>query len=219
MKDQAEMIRDHFTKQKRALNGTTQPDLKSVKGKKGGSVKLECKLENNEVVNLIRRSKIILHCQNEEYEISVKIGEELKLDILSNAEVVEHQDKTSKEWIKVWSRYKGVQSDRMNDTDGNLTIISFTSNDTGIYSILESDGQPLITVTVTVSSTELKGKQDKTHEDKTHNQIPVWVWILILIGVFLVALGALIALVVIKKRKRLTMNGNNEQDYTPGVQM
>ncbi|XP_050960232.1 uncharacterized protein LOC127161527 [Labeo rohita] len=223
--------------------GTTQPDLKSVKGKKGGSVKLECKLENNEVVNLIRRSKIILYCQNEECEpntenvqgickggacdiyinnlsfsdagkyilrftnclteeeqqirtyqlhiqdeISVKIGEELKLDILSNAEVVEHQDKTSKEWIKVWSRNKGVQSDRMNDTDGNLTIISFTSNDTGMYSILESDGQPLITVTVTVSSTELKGKQDKTHEDKTHNQIPVWVWILILTGVFLVAL-------------------------------
>ncbi|RXN34354.1 hypothetical protein ROHU_014980 [Labeo rohita] len=149
-------------------------------------------------------------------EISVKIGEELKLDILSNAEVVEHQDKTSKEWIKVWSRNKGVQSDRMNDTDGNLTIISFTSNDTGMYSILESDGQPLITVTVTVSSTELKGKQDKTHEDKTHNQIPVWVWILILTGVFLVAL---VAVVVIKKRKRLTMNGNNEQDYTPGVQM
>ncbi|KAL0147344.1 hypothetical protein M9458_057345, partial [Cirrhinus mrigala] len=139
-------------------------------------------------------------------EISVKIGEALKLDILSNAEEVEHQDITSKEWMKVWSRNKGVQSDRMNETGGNLTIIAFTSNDAGKYIVLDSAGELLITVTVTVSSTELKGKLDNTHENQTHEQIPVWVWILI--GVFLVAL---IALVVIKKRKCLTMNGNNEQ--------
>ncbi|KAL0150841.1 hypothetical protein M9458_053860 [Cirrhinus mrigala] len=151
--------------------------------------------------------------QSESSEISVKIGEELKLDVLSNADKVEHQDITSKEWMKVWSRNKGIQSDRMNETDGNLTIIAFTSNDAGMYRCLDSDGELLITVTVTVSSTELQEKLDNTH----HAQVAVWVWILT--GGILVALGALIALFVTKKPKCLTMNGNNEQAYTPGAQM
>uniref|UniRef100_A0A8C1ME76 Uncharacterized protein n=1 Tax=Cyprinus carpio TaxID=7962 RepID=A0A8C1ME76_CYPCA len=86
------------------------------------------------------------------YEISVKIGEKLKLDVLmTNADKVYHQQKTSKKWMEIWSRSAGVQSDRLTDTDGNLSINDFTTSDAGTYRVLDYEGNILITVTVTVS--------------------------------------------------------------------
>uniref|UniRef100_A0A672PN99 Immunoglobulin subtype domain-containing protein n=1 Tax=Sinocyclocheilus grahami TaxID=75366 RepID=A0A672PN99_SINGR len=81
-------------------------------------------------------------------EISVKTGEQMKLDVLlSRADKVETN--SSGEWTEVWKRGHGVWSDRLTDTDGNLTIKNFTSNDTGTYRVLDSEGEVLITVTVT----------------------------------------------------------------------
>ncbi|XP_051728002.1 uncharacterized protein LOC127500693 isoform X3 [Ctenopharyngodon idella] len=102
-----------------------------------------------------------LHIQD---EISVKTGEELKMDVLLiNADKVETN--SSGEWTEVWTRGHGVRSDRLTDSDGNLTINDFTSTDTGTYRVLDSEGEILITVTVTESSTRSKGKLD-TDEDK-----------------------------------------------------
>ncbi|KAL0147345.1 hypothetical protein M9458_057346, partial [Cirrhinus mrigala] len=82
-------------------------------------------------------------------EISVKIGEELKLDVLlSNADKVEHLSKGSTEWKEVWKRGRGVQNNQLNDRDGNLIINNFTANDAGTYRVLGSEGDILIAVTV-----------------------------------------------------------------------
>uniref|UniRef100_A0A8C1Y822 Uncharacterized protein n=1 Tax=Cyprinus carpio TaxID=7962 RepID=A0A8C1Y822_CYPCA len=76
--------------------------------------------------------------------VSVKIGEELKLDVLlPNADKVETN--SSGEWTEVWKRGHGVCCERMTDRDGNLTIKEFTSNDTGTYRVLDSEGETLIT--------------------------------------------------------------------------
>ncbi|XDV33540.1 hypothetical protein PO909_003921 [Leuciscus waleckii] len=81
-------------------------------------------------------------------EISVKKGEPLKLDVLlSNADKVERN--SSEGWTEVWTRGHGVDSDRLTDRDGNLTINEFTANDTGTYRVLDSEGEILITVSVT----------------------------------------------------------------------
>uniref|UniRef100_A0A671KQA2 Immunoglobulin domain-containing protein n=1 Tax=Sinocyclocheilus anshuiensis TaxID=1608454 RepID=A0A671KQA2_9TELE len=83
------------------------------------------------------------------YEISVKIGEELKLDVLlSDADKVQHQSRRSKKWKEVWKRGHGVQNHQLDDRDGNLTINNFTANDSGTYRVLGSAGEILITVTV-----------------------------------------------------------------------
>ncbi|XDV33498.1 hypothetical protein PO909_003894 [Leuciscus waleckii] len=106
-------------------------------------------------------------------EISVQKGEDLKLDVLLiNADKVEHQNTISSEWTEVWRRGHGVNSDRLTDHDGNLTINEFTANDTGTYRVLDSNNEIWITVSVTVSSTESgsgsKGKLET--EDNTHNE-------------------------------------------------
>uniref|UniRef100_A0A671MI13 Immunoglobulin V-set domain-containing protein n=1 Tax=Sinocyclocheilus anshuiensis TaxID=1608454 RepID=A0A671MI13_9TELE len=83
-------------------------------------------------------------------EVSVKTGEELKLDVLlSNADKVQHQSRRSTEWMKDWSRTDGVQSERMTIRDRNLIISNFTARDAGTYRVLDPDGEILITVTVT----------------------------------------------------------------------
>lgn len=94
-------------------------------------------------------------------EVSVKIGEELKLDVLSNADKVEHQNKTSTEWTEVWNRIDGVQSERLTDTDGKLSINNVTASDLGSYRVLDSEDSEdsktviLITVNVTGERTSL----------------------------------------------------------------
>ncbi|XP_059366341.1 uncharacterized protein LOC132104827 [Carassius carassius] len=81
-------------------------------------------------------------------EISVKTGEELKMSVLvSDADKV--KTNSSGEWKEVWTRAHGVQSDRMNDTDGNLIIKSFLDSDAGTYRVLDTEGEILITVTIT----------------------------------------------------------------------
>uniref|UniRef100_A0A8C2FN15 Uncharacterized protein n=1 Tax=Cyprinus carpio TaxID=7962 RepID=A0A8C2FN15_CYPCA len=99
-------------------------------------------------------------------DISVKIGEELKLDVLlPNARQVMHQNISSTEWKKVWkkdskSRVNRV-NDRLNDSNGTLSIKEFTADDAGTYRVLGFEGEILITVTVTdeksISSTESRG--------------------------------------------------------------
>ncbi len=79
---------------------------------------------------------------------SVKIGEQLKLDVLlASANKVETN--SSGKWTEVWSRDHRVSNDRLTDTDGTLTIKDFTASDAGSYRVLDSEGEILITVTVT----------------------------------------------------------------------
>ncbi|XP_048066981.1 uncharacterized protein LOC125280466 isoform X2 [Megalobrama amblycephala] len=103
-------------------------------------------------------------------DISVKIGERLKLDVLlPDAHQVMHQNKSSTEWKEVWIRESksrvNVNHDRPNNRYGTLTIKEFTSDDEGTYRVLDFDGEILITVTVT----ESKGKLKNTDDNKKNN--------------------------------------------------
>ncbi|KAL0147346.1 hypothetical protein M9458_057347, partial [Cirrhinus mrigala] len=83
-------------------------------------------------------------------EIALKKGKPLQLDILlPNVNKVQHQSRSSTEWKVVWSRSHRVQSERITDHDGNLTILQFMDSDAGSYRVLDSEGEILITVTVT----------------------------------------------------------------------
>uniref|UniRef100_A0A8C2EMS5 Uncharacterized protein n=1 Tax=Cyprinus carpio TaxID=7962 RepID=A0A8C2EMS5_CYPCA len=87
-------------------------------------------------------------------DIFVKIGERLKLDVLlPDAHQVTHQNKSSTEWKKIWKRDSKkrvkITHDRLNDTDGTLSIKEFTADDAGTYRVLGYEGEILITVTVT----------------------------------------------------------------------
>uniref|UniRef100_A0A672M6C0 Immunoglobulin subtype domain-containing protein n=1 Tax=Sinocyclocheilus grahami TaxID=75366 RepID=A0A672M6C0_SINGR len=87
-------------------------------------------------------------------QLLVKIGEQLKLDVLlPDAHQVMHQNKSSTEWKKVWKRDSksrvNVAYSRLTDSDGTLTIKEFTSDDAGAYRVLGYEGEILITVTVT----------------------------------------------------------------------
>ncbi len=82
-------------------------------------------------------------------EVSVKIGEQLKLDVLLlNTDEVQHQSRRSTGWKEVWRRTGGVQRERIIIRDGNLIINEFTLRDAGSYRVLDPDGEPLITVKV-----------------------------------------------------------------------
>ncbi|RXN37576.1 hypothetical protein ROHU_001926 [Labeo rohita] len=110
-------------------------------------------------------------------EISVKTGEEHKLDVLSNANQVVHWAKNKTRWRELWSKSNGAQSDQLTDSDGTLTIKEFTDNDAGTYRVLDNEGEILITVTVRASDTKSKGKRytndDKTDDTQQHNEISV----------------------------------------------
>ncbi|XDV33577.1 hypothetical protein PO909_003944, partial [Leuciscus waleckii] len=83
-------------------------------------------------------------------EISVKKGEELKLDVLLiNADKVVHWAKRSTGRKEDWSRSHGVRRDRMTIRDRNLIINNFTATDAGTYEVLDSEGEILIMITVT----------------------------------------------------------------------
>ncbi|KAK2887747.1 hypothetical protein Q8A67_015975 [Cirrhinus molitorella] len=116
-----------------------------VREKKGGNAVLTFNYKN-----ALTELKYQLHISD---DISVKIGEQLKLDVLlSNADKVEHQRNSSTEWKEVWKRGYGVQNGQLNDRDGNLIINkNFTANDAGAYRVLDSEGDILITVTVVES--------------------------------------------------------------------
>uniref|UniRef100_A0A8C1UZM7 Uncharacterized protein n=1 Tax=Cyprinus carpio TaxID=7962 RepID=A0A8C1UZM7_CYPCA len=83
-------------------------------------------------------------------DISVKIGEELKLDVLlPDARQVMHQNISSTEWKKVWKRDSksraNITHDRLNDSNGTLSIKEFTADDAGTYRVLGFEGEILIT--------------------------------------------------------------------------
>ncbi|XP_051728032.1 uncharacterized protein LOC127500695 [Ctenopharyngodon idella] len=154
--------------------------------------------DQTEVERQIRTYQLHIHD-----EISVKTGEELKLDVLLiNADKVEKN--SSGEWTEVWTRGHGVQNDRLDDSDGNLTINKFKSTDTGTYRVLDSEGEILIMVTVTESGTQSVGeRKDGTEHMYWRVGLPV-ILVLVLVGV--------IVFVVIKKRQRLN------EGYSQGSQ-
>ena len=81
-------------------------------------------------------------------------GEDLKLDVqLINADKVERN--SSEGWTEVWTRGHGVNSDRLTDRDGNLTISNFTVTDTGTYRVLDYNNKTWITVSVTGERTSV----------------------------------------------------------------
>ncbi|XP_026088219.1 uncharacterized protein LOC113062524 [Carassius auratus] len=100
-------------------------------------------------------------------EISVKTGEELKMSVLvSDADKV--KTNSSGEWKEIWTRDHGVQSDRMNDdNDGNLIIKSFLDSDAGTYRVLDTEGEILITVTITAGE----------NTDPHHSAPKLWSWV------------------------------------------
>ncbi|XP_048059394.1 uncharacterized protein LOC125276038 isoform X2 [Megalobrama amblycephala] len=119
-------------------------------------------------------------------EISVETGEQLKMDVLLiNADKVEKN--SSGEWTEVWTRGHGVSSDRLTDRDGNLTISNFTVSDTGTYRVLDSEGEILITVTVT----ESKGNLKNTDEDETDSEHHSY-WIVAVVLTVILILAAVV---------------------------
>ncbi|XP_016375585.1 uncharacterized protein LOC107714285 [Sinocyclocheilus rhinocerous] len=116
--------------------------------------------DQTELERLIRTYQLHIHD-----EISVSIGEQLELDVLlSEADKVQHQSRRSTEWMKVWSRSDGVQSERITIRDRNLIISNFTARDAGTYRVLDSEGEILITVTVTESGKQSTEKLDDTEQ-------------------------------------------------------
>ncbi|XP_056116443.1 uncharacterized protein LOC130092565 [Rhinichthys klamathensis goyatoka] len=128
-------------------------------------------------------------------DISVKKGEKVKLDVLLiNADKVERNSRSG--WTEVWRRGHGVSSDRLNDRDGNLTINELTANDTGTYRVLDSEGETLITVTVTESRTD----SGSPGERKDGTEPPAVYWFLrVGLPLILLVLLGVIVFFVIKK--------------------
>ncbi|XP_026088203.1 uncharacterized protein LOC113062513 isoform X2 [Carassius auratus] len=115
-------------------------------------------------------------------EVSVNMGEQLKLDVLlSEADEVQHQSRRSTDWMKVWSRSDGVQSQRISIRDRNLIINHFTARDAGTYRVLDTEGEILITVSITES------KETLEHTDDTKSDAVVS-WIALTVVVLLLAL-------------------------------
>ncbi|CAM4640483.1 unnamed protein product [Leuciscus chuanchicus] len=122
-------------------------------------------------------------------DISVKKGAKVKLDVLLiNADKVERN--SSEGWTEVWTRGHGVNSDRLNDHDGNLTINEFTANDTGTYIVKDSEGETLITVTVTESRTD-SGSPGERKDDTEHTAV-YWFWSVGLPVILLVLVGVIV---------------------------
>ncbi|XP_077086345.1 uncharacterized protein LOC143738202 isoform X1 [Siphateles boraxobius] len=143
-------------------------------------------------------------------EISVKKGENLKLDVvLINADKVERNSRSG--WTEVWRRGHGVSSDRLIISDQTLIIHDFTVTDTGTYRVLDSNNEALITVTVTESVLDSKGNLNDTDKDKTddtehrnHWILPVGLTVgLVLVQMVLVVLVVLAAVGIHRLRQRL----------------
>ncbi|CAM4640661.1 unnamed protein product [Leuciscus chuanchicus] len=149
--------------------------------------------DQTEVKRQIREYHLHIHD-----EISVKKGEDLKLDVLLiNADKVERN--SSEGWTEVWTRGHGVNSDRLTVSDETLIINEFTDTDTGTYRVLDYEGETLITVSVT----DWKGNLIDTDEDKTddtehrnHWMLPVGLTVFLLLVILLVP-GVLVILILI----------------------
>ncbi|XP_056116205.1 uncharacterized protein LOC130092382 [Rhinichthys klamathensis goyatoka] len=141
-------------------------------------------------------------------EISVKKGEDLKLDVvLINADKVERNSRSG--WTEVWRRGHGVRghgvsSDRLTVSDQTLIIHDFTVTDTGTYRALDSNNEALITVTVTESVLDSKGNLSDT-EHRHH-----WI-LLVALTVVLVVLMVLITVLIYRRRHRDYFKGESTE--------
>ncbi|XP_016109337.1 uncharacterized protein [Sinocyclocheilus grahami] len=150
-----------------------------------------------ELERLIRTYQLHIHD-----EITVKTGEELKMSVLlSNADKVEKS--SSGEWREVWSRTDGVQSDRLNVTDGNLIFKSFTASDAGTYRVLDSKEKTLITVTITESKEKLDTEQHRNWI------VPVLVCLVILVVLIV------ISVIIWRRRHRAHTQVPAEENQEP----
>ncbi|KAK2887750.1 hypothetical protein Q8A67_015978 [Cirrhinus molitorella] len=124
--------------------------------------------------------------------ISVKIGEELKLEImLPDADKVKHQSRERTEWMEVWRRSRRVQSERMRISDGNLIISNFTARDTGTYRVLDPDGKPLITVKVRVSKEKLDNTDTEKTDDATYLSYSIGLTVVLVLLALILTAAAL----------------------------
>ncbi|XP_039546971.1 uncharacterized protein LOC120492786 isoform X2 [Pimephales promelas] len=115
-------------------------------------------------------------------EISVKKGEDLKLDVLlTNADKVERNSGSG--WTELWRRGHGVSSDGLSVSEQTLIIHEFTDTDSGSYRVLDSNNEALVTVTVTESSPDLKGKRhtDYIRTDVTEQYTVYWILSVLLV--------------------------------------
>ncbi|XP_016383015.1 uncharacterized protein LOC107719972 [Sinocyclocheilus rhinocerous] len=155
-----------------------------------------------ELERLIRTYQLHIHD-----EITVKIGKPLKLHVLwANADKVETN--SSGEWKEVWKKGHGVWSDRMNDTDGNLTIKAFLASDAGSYRVLDSEGEILITVTITESEKQSTEKLDDTEQHKNWI-VPVVVCLVILVVLIV------ISVIIWRRRHRGYEQGRVQENPEP----
>ncbi|KAF4100968.1 hypothetical protein G5714_019164 [Onychostoma macrolepis] len=130
-------------------------------------------------VNLL----LLLCLFNYSDEISVKKGEELKLDVqLSNAYKVVHWTKRGTERKEDWNKSHGVRSDRMTIRDGNLIINNFTATDAGTYEVLDTEGEILIMVTVTESKDKINYFNDDIQQHTS--PLPPEVYWIVLVELF-----------------------------------
>ncbi|XP_043088909.1 uncharacterized protein LOC122335186 [Puntigrus tetrazona] len=99
-------------------------------------------------------------------EISVKKGEELKLDVLlSNAYKVVHWTKRGTGEKEDWIRGRGVRSHRVTFRDGNLIINNFTATDAGTYEVLDTEGGILIMLTIKESKKKINDTNGESRRD------------------------------------------------------
>ncbi|KAG1924958.1 hypothetical protein F2P79_025848 [Pimephales promelas] len=97
--------------------------------------------DQTEVKRLMLEYKLHIHD-----EISVKKGEDLKLDVLlTNADKVERNSGSG--WTELWRRGHGVSSDGLSVSEQTLIIHEFTDTDSGSYRVLDSNNEALVTVT------------------------------------------------------------------------
>ncbi|KAF4100997.1 uncharacterized protein LOC131525800 [Onychostoma macrolepis] len=142
-------------------------------------------------------------------ETTVKIGEELKLHVLfSNADKVEKN--SSGKWSEVWNTSHGVQSERMNVSDGNLIINGFTAHDAGTYRVLDAKGDILITVTVTETNKETNTERDTDGQHK--HRI---VYVLVSLGILVLVLAVMIGVVIWRRRNRRYIQAPVQENPEP----
>ncbi|XP_077086308.1 uncharacterized protein LOC143738185 [Siphateles boraxobius] len=159
--------------------------------------------DQREVKRNIREYHLHIHD-----EISVKKGENLKLDVvLINADKVERNSRSG--WTEVWRRGHGVSSDRLIISDQTLIIHDFTVTDTGTYRVLDSNNEALITVTVTEYSAGSMGKLDTEDDHKRCEKHTVDHWVIVPSVCGALALLGVIVFVVIWKHQCQNRNADH----------
>ncbi|TRY97374.1 hypothetical protein DNTS_032896 [Danionella cerebrum] len=101
------------------------------------------------------------HLQVHEERLA-EAGRPLELEVLlAGADQVQHQDESGSERKQIWRRNTRIQKDGVEIRDERLIISSFTAADAGEYTVLEDDGEMLISVSVRASEETLKEAGNK----------------------------------------------------------